>query len=170
MLVIRPETPEDSAAIRNVNEEAFGSSVEADLVEKLRSRQKYTLSLVATDGDKIIGHILFSPVTIGEGNTRLGALGLGPMAVLPSCQKRGIGSQLVRAGLKECRRLGHEIVVVLGHSDYYPRFGFMPAKPRGIACEFEVPDEAWMVLELRENALAGKSGTVKFQPEFQEAV
>lgn len=170
MLVIRPETPEDSAAIRNVNEEAFGSSVEADLVEKLRSRQKYTLSLVATDGDKIIGHILFSPVTIGEGNTSFGALGLGPMAVLPSYQKKGIGSQLVRAGLEECRRLGHKIVVVLGHSDYYPRFGFIPAKPRGIACELEVPDEAWMVLELRENALTGKSGTVKFQPEFHEVV
>jgi putative acetyltransferase len=92
------------------------------------------------------------------------------MAVLPSYQKKGIGSQLVRAGLEECRRLGHKIVVVLGHSDYYPRFGFIPAKPRGIACELEVPDEAWMVLELRENALTGKSGTVKFQPEFHEAV
>ena len=168
MLVIRPETPEDSAAIRSVNEEAFGSSSEADLVEKLRSRQAYTLSLVATDGDKVIGHILFSPVTIGSTDTSFGALGLGPMAVLPSYQRKGIGSQMVWAGLEECRRLGHEIIVVLGHPDYYPRFGFVLAKPKGIDCEFEVPEEAWMVLELREGALAGRSGTVKFQPEFHE--
>ena len=169
MLVFRPEAPEDSAAIRNVNEEAFGSSVEADLVEKLRSRQAYTISLVATDGDKVIGHILFSPVTIESGNTSFGALGLGPMAVLPSYQRKGVGSQLVRAGLQECKRLGHEIVVVLGHPDYYPRFGFVPAKPRGIECAFEVPDEAWMILELHEGALSGRSGVVKYQPEFNEA-
>ena len=169
MVVIRPETPQDSAAIRNVNEDAFGSSVEADLVEKLRSRQAYTISLVATDGDNVIGHIIFSPVTIESGNTSFGALGLGPMAVLSSYQRKGVGSQLVREGLQECRRLGHEIVVVLGHPDYYPRFGFIPAKPRGIECEFEVPDEAWMILELHEGALAGRSGVVKYQPEFNEA-
>ncbi len=169
MVAIRPETPQDSAAIRNVNEEAFGSSVEADLVEKLRSRQAYTISLVATDGDNVIGHIIFSPVTIESGNTSFGALGLGPMAVLSSYQRKGVGSQLVREGLQECRRLGHEIVVVLGHSDYYPRFGFIPAKPRGIECEFEVPDEAWMILELHEGALSGRSGVVKYQPEFNEA-
>ncbi len=168
MLVIRPETPEDSAAIRNVNEEAFGSSVEAGLVEKLRLRQTYALSLIVTIGGKVIGHILFSPVTIESGNTSFGALALGPMAILPSYQKKGVGSQLVRAGLQECKRLGHEIVVALGHPDYYPRFGFIPAKPRGIECEFEVPDEPWMILELHEGALAGRSGVVKYQPEFDE--
>ena len=169
MLVIRPETPEDSAAIRNVNEEAFGSSVEADLVEKLRSRQAYTISLVATDVDKVIGHILFSPVTIESGNTSFGALGLGPMATLPSYQKKGAGSQLVRAGLQECRRLGYEIVVVLGHAAYYPRFGFVPASTYGIKCEYDVPDEVFMALELRKGALSGRSGVVKYQPEFNEA-
>jgi len=169
LLVIRPETPEDSAAVCNINEEAFGSSIEADLVEKLRLRQAYTLSLVAADGDKVIGHILFSPVTIESGNTRFGALGLGPMAILPSYQRKGIGSQLVRVGLEECHRLGHEIVVVLGHPDYYPRFGFVMAKPKGIECEFEVPEEAWMILEMCEGALAGRSGVVKFQPEFKDA-
>ena len=168
MLTIRPETPEDSAAIRNVNQEAFGSSVEADLVEKLRSRQKHTLSLVATDGDKFIGHILFSPVTIESGNTSFEALGLGPMAILPSYQNKGAGSQLVRAGLQECKSLGYEIVVVLGHAAYYPRFGFTPASTYGIKSEYDVPDEVFMVLELRKGALSGRSGVVKYQPEFNE--
>jgi len=95
---------------------------------------------------------------------------LTPMAVLPAHQRKGIGSQLVRVGLEACHRLGHDIVVVLGHPSYYPRFGFVPAKQRGIDCEFEVPDEAWMVLELREGVLAGRSGTVKYRPEFQEGV
>ncbi|HUV56417.1 MAG TPA: N-acetyltransferase [Dehalococcoidales bacterium] len=168
MLVIRPETPEDSATIRNVNEAAFGSSIEADIVEKLRSRQAYALSLVATDGDLVIGHILFSPVTIESGNTSFGALGLGPMAILPSHQRKGVGSQLVRAGLQECRRLGHEIVVVLGHPDYYPRFGFAPASTYGISCEYGVPDEVFMALELGKGAFSGRSGIVKYQPEFNE--
>jgi putative acetyltransferase len=169
MLVIRPEPPEDSAAVRKVNEEAFGSSSEADLVEKLRSRQAYTHSLVATDGDKVMGHILFSPVTIDSRNTGFDALGLGPMAVLPSYQRKGAGSQLVRTGLQECKRLGHEIVVVLGHPDYYPRFGFVPASTHGIKCEYDVPNEVFMVLELRKGALSGRSGVVTYQPEFNEA-
>jgi putative acetyltransferase len=91
------------------------------------------------------------------------------MSVLPACQRKGIGSQLVRAGLEACRHLGHEVIVVLGHPDYYPRFGFIPAKPKDIDCEFEVPDEAWMILELKEGALAGRRGTVKFQTEFSQA-
>jgi len=168
LLVIRPETPEDSAAIRSVNAEAFGDSTEADLVEKLRSRQAYTLSLVATDGDKVIGHILFSPVTTESKDTSFSALGLGPMAVLPSHQRKGVGSQLIYAGLQECKRLGHEIVIVLGHPDYYPRFGFVPASRYGIKCEYDVPDEAFMVLELRPGALSGRSGVAKYQPEFNE--
>ena len=90
------------------------------------------------------------------------------MAIQPKYQRKGIGSQLARAGLEECRRLGHEIVVVLGHPNYYPRFGFTPSKPKGIDCEFEVPEAAFMILELREGALAGRRGTVKFQPEFHE--
>ena len=90
------------------------------------------------------------------------------MAVLPEQQRSGIGGQLIRAGLDECRNLGHEIVVVLGHAAYYPRFGFVPANPKGINCEFAVPEEVFMVLELREGALAGRGGVVKFQPEFSE--
>ena len=166
MLTIRRETPEDVAPIRYVNEQAFGQNGEAELVEKLRNRAVLTISLVAVRENKVVGHIAFSPVAIESKYSSFEA----PMAVLPAYQGKGIGSQLVQAGLEECRRLGHEIAVVLGHPDYYPRFGFIPAKARGIDCEFEAPDEAWMVLELQEGALTGKSGTVKFQSEFHEAV
>ena len=169
MLIIRQETPEDAAAIRHVNEEAFGQKEEAEIVEKLRRRGVLTISLVAVQDIKIVGHIAFTPVKVESEHSSFGAIALAPMAVLPAYQRKGIGPQLVRAGLEECRHLGHEIVVVLGHPDYYPRFGFIPAKPKGIDCEFQVPDEAWMILELEEGALAGRRGTVRFQPEFSEA-
>ena len=170
MLTIRQETPKDIDSIRYVNEQAFGQKEEAEIIDKLRKRDVVTLSLVAVQADQIVGHILFSPVSVESEYSSFEAITLAPMAVLPEYQRKGIGSQLVRVGLEECRRLGHEIVVVLGHPDYYPRFGFVPAKPKGISCEFEVPNEAWMVLELREGALAGRKGTVKFQPEFHEAM
>ena len=168
MLVIRPETPDDADAIRSVNEEAFGRSTEADIIAKLRSRQADTLSLIASDGDKIIGHILFSPVTIESIDTSFGALGLGTIAVLPSHQRKGVGSQLISAGLQECRRLGHKLVIVIGHPNYYPRFGFVPASKHSIKCEYDVPDEAFMELELSPGALSGRSAVVKYQPEFNE--
>ncbi len=166
MVAIRREIPEDIDYIRYVNEQAFGQKEEAEIVDKLRNRSAVTLSLVAVQGDQIVGHILFSPVTIESERASFEAIALAPMAVLPTYQRKGIGSQLVRAGLEECRRLGHEIVVVLGHAECYPRFGFVLAKPKGIDCEFEAPEEAWMILELLEGALAGRRGTVKFQPEF----
>ena len=169
MLIIRLEKPEDKAAIRHVNEEAFGQKEEAEIIEKLRNRGVLTLSLVAVQDDRTVGHIAFSPVKVESERSSFEAIALAPMAVLPAYQRKGIGSQLVRSGIKGCQHLGHEIIVVLGHPNYYPRFGFVPAKPKGIKCEFEVPDEAWMILELREGALAGRQGTVSFQPEFKEA-
>ncbi|MFC1938089.1 GNAT family N-acetyltransferase [Chloroflexota bacterium] len=168
MLAIRLETPEDVDSIRYVNKQAFGQNEEAELVEKLRNRAALILSLVAVQNNAVVGHIAFSQVVIESENSSFEAIALTPMSVLPAYQSKGIGSQLVRAGLEECRRLGHEIVVILGHPDYYPRFGFIPAKTRGIDCEFEAPDEAWMVLELREGALAGRGGIVQFQPEFKD--
>jgi len=169
LLIIRPETPEDKASIRHVNKEAFGQEEEAGIIEKLRNRGVLTISLVAVQDDRTVGHIAFSPVKVESERSSFEAIALAPMAVLPAYQRKGIGSQLVRSGIKECQHLGHEIIVVLGHPNYYPRFGFVPAKPKGIKCEFEVPDEAWMILELREGALAGRQGTVSFQPEFKEA-
>lgn len=168
MVEIRPETPWDVDSIRRVIELAFGQIEEAAIVDKLRQRGALTLSLVATRDNEVVGHIAFSPVAIESQGSSFEAIALGPMAVLSTHQRQGIGSALVRAGLEECRRLGQEIVVVLGHPNYYPRFGFIPARARGIDCEFEVPDEAWMVLELKEGGLVGKRGTVHYRPEFGE--
>ncbi len=167
-VTVRPETPEDIESIRDVNDRAFGQKDEAEIVDRLRKRGAITVSLVAVAGGRVVGHILFSPVSIESAGTSHQITVLAPMAVLPPYQRKGIGSQLVRAGLEECRRLGREVVVVLGHPEYYPRFGFVPAGAKGIDCEFEVPEEAWMVLELGEGALAGRLGTVKFPPEFRE--
>ncbi len=169
MLTIRPETPEDIDSIGYVNEQAFGQENESELIEKLRNRGVLTISLVALQDGEIAGHIAFSPVVIESGLSSFEAIALAPMAVLPAYQRQGIGGQLVRAGLEECRRLGHGIIVLVGHPDYYPRFGFVPARPKDTECELEVPEEAWMILELREGALAGRRGTVRFQPEFKEA-
>ena len=169
MLTIRPETPEDQASIHYVNQEAFGRNQEADLVDKLRERGVLTVSLVAVQEAAVVGHIAFSPVEIASEKSSFGALALAPMAVLPIHENKGIGSQLVTAGLQECLRLGHEITVVVGHPNYYPRFGFVRAYAKGIECEFGVPDEAWMIAELKQGALAGRQGKVRFQPEFREA-
>ena len=170
MLTIRPETPKDRASIHYVNQEAFGRNQEADLVDKLRKRGVLTISIVAVREIAIVGHIAFSPVEIASEESSFGALTLAPVAVLPSHQNKGIGSQLVTAGLEECRRLGHEIVVLAGHPNYYPRFGFVPAYAKGIECEFEGPDEAWMIAELKQGALAGRQGKVKCQSEFRDAM
>jgi len=166
--VIRPEQPEDIESIRNINKEAFGRENESKLVDKLRSRGVLTISLVAVQDGEVVGHIAFSPVVVEPETSGFMAITLGPIAVLPAHQRKGIGLQLVRAGLEECQRLGHEIVFLVGHPDYYPRFGFVPARPKGVDCEFEVPEDAWMILELRKGALAGRRGIAKFEPEFKE--
>ena len=162
--------PEDQASLHYVNREAFGRIQEADLVDKLRKRGVLAISLVAVLNTAIAGHIAFSPVEIASEESSFGALTIAPVAVLPAHQNKGIGSQLVRVGLKECQRIGQDIVVLAGHPNYYPRFGFVQAYAKGIECEFEVPDEAWMIAELKQGALAGRQGKVRFQPEFREAM
>jgi putative acetyltransferase len=163
---IRDEIPEDYRAVHQVNEQAFGRPEEADLVDALRKSHQPHISLVAEVEGRIVGHIFFSTVQIESEASATAALGLAPMAVLPKFQNQGIGSALVRRGLEECRSIGHEVVVVLGHPEYYPRFGFVPAKQKGLSCEYSVPDEVFMALELREGALSGRKGLVKYGPEF----
>lgn len=169
---IRPETAADHGEIRKANKKAFGGKSESKLVDAVRESDFFVpeLSLVADAGGKVVGHILFTPVSIVEGEKEFPALALAPMCVLPEFQNKGIGSLLVRRGLEECARLGHKLVVVLGHPGYYPRFGFVPAGERGLKLPFEAPAEAFMVLELAPGALAGVSGTVEYPEPFHEVI
>jgi putative acetyltransferase len=166
MIAVRTEKTEDHKSVRRVNELAFGRRNEADLVDALRANARPYVSSVAVIDEQVVGHILFSPVSVESEGSAFTAMGLAPMAVLPECQNQGIGSRLVREGLKECERLGEDIVVVLGHPNYYPRFGFMPASLKGLRSEYDVPDEVFMVLELSEGALGGRRGLVKYHSEF----
>lgn len=165
MLTIRAETAADIPAVRRVNELAFGRPNEAALVDRLRAAARPHISLVAVRAAQVVGHIFFSPVTLEAEDAACAILGLAPLAVVPEYQRQGIGAQLVRAGLSACRRLGCAVVVVLGHPEYYPRFGFVPASRKGLRCEYPVPDEVFMVAELTPNALSGR-GLVRYRPEF----
>ena len=166
MVVIHPETPANRPAVRHVNELAFCQPNEADLVDMLRSGRHMVLSLVAEFDDAVIGHILFTHVNVESAEACWSAVGLGPMAVLPEHQRHGVGSQLVREGLKRCRHAGYLVVFVVGHPEYYPRFGFVPAPPQGITSPWPVPDDAFMLAELEPGALKGRQGVLKFAPAF----
>ena len=165
---IRRENPSDIASIHEVNTLAFEGPAEAELVDRLRDNGGLVLSLVAEEESRVIGHIAFSPVRISSGSSETPASGLAPMAVRPEFQGSGVGSQLVRRGLEILREDGHEIVVVLGHPAYYPRFGFEQSDRYAVACEFSPPAEAFMVSALREGALEGVRGTACYRPEFSE--
>jgi len=166
MILIRPEAPRDSAGVRRVNEQAFGQPAEADLVDALRPTAQTALSLVAELDGQVVGHILFTRVQLDSGESESTALALGPMAVLPEHQRRGVGSRLVQEGLEQCKHLGHDVVFVLGHPAYYPRFGFEPAPPKGITCAWDVPPEVFMVAELQPGALRSRRGLVRYAQEF----
>lgn len=163
--VIRSERPDDRDTVRALNERAFGGREEADIVEALHRANAAVVALVAEVGAVLVGHILFSPVTVEHSDTPP-LVGLAPMAVTPGYQKQGIGTVLVREGLARCRTAGVEGVVVLGHADYYPRFGFVPAQQFGLRCEYDVPADAFMALELTQGALRGVSGLVRYHSAF----
>ncbi len=163
---IRKEIDSDIEKIWKVNTEAFETEAEAHLVNALRSSGIPYISLVAEEDEEIVGHILFTPVELIGDNSGIKLMGLAPMAVLPGLQKKGIGSQLVKAGLEHCLTQGYDAVVVLGHPEYYPRFGFLPSVKYGINSEYEVPDEAFMIIELKMGVLNGKEGTIKYNVAF----
>jgi putative acetyltransferase len=170
MISIHRERLEDMAAIRTVNEAAFGQSTEADIVDALRDACPELLSLVAESADEIVGHILFSPATVHGGSQTRHGMGLAPMAVLPKYQRQRIGSKLVEAGLEILREKGCSFIIVLGHPEFYPRFGFVPASRHGLHCQWEgVPDEVFMVLILDELSMAGATGVAHYREEFDAA-
>ena len=167
-MTIHPEQPEDVAAIRQVVTAAFGQAAEANLVDKLRTHGKAVISLVAEVDGQIVGHILFSEVTVETNPCNVKLSGLAPLAVAPDRQRRGVGAQLTRTGLAACRAAGYDAAFVLGHPEYYPRFGFVPASRFGLTSEYEVRDEVFMALELTEGGLADVQGLARYQAEFNE--
>jgi len=168
MVIIRQERQEDIASIHQVNARAFSSIGEAHLVDKLRSRHQIILSLVAIEDEQIVGHILFTPVTLSGNEKEYTGVGIGPLAVLPKFQKQGIGTLLVKTGLEQCQQKGYEFVVVLGDPGYYSRFGFVSTSRYHILCEYDVPVAAFMAIALQEGALKKRPGVVKYQPEFND--
>ncbi|MFC1692962.1 GNAT family N-acetyltransferase [Candidatus Latescibacterota bacterium] len=170
MIKIREEQKQDIQTIHDLNLQAFGQPQESDIVDKLRDNCNDLISLVAIMDDQVVGHILFSPATIeNEGQAVLG-MGLAPMAVLPEYQNQGIGSELIRSGIKRLAIRGCPFAIVLGHSNYYPRFGFVSSSRFGIKCEWEVPDEVFMILVLNKPEMAGVSGVARYRPEFANAI
>jgi putative acetyltransferase len=163
---IRAERTDDIDDIRQVNLRAFETATEADLVDALREQARPIVSLVAEDDGAVVGHILFSPVTLSS-DPDLRIMGLAPMAVAPDRQRQGVGSALARAGIAACLEHGYEAVIVLGHPEYYPRFGFVPASRFGLRSEYDVPDNVFMSMELRPRALQGlRPGTIRYHAAF----
>ncbi len=164
---IRTETEDDRTAVFEVNAAAFPTAAEARLVDALRESAEKYVSLVALKNLAVVGHIMFSPVSI-KPYDELRLMGLAPMAVSPSLQRDGIGTELVKAGLQRCRDLGVGAIAVLGHPEYYPRFGFMPASQWRIKSEYDVPEEVFMMMELSPGYLERYPGTVRYNPVFAD--
>jgi putative acetyltransferase len=171
MVSIRQEQPGDIAGVHAINEAAFGQSAEAAIVDSIRSACPDVVSLVAVDAGRIVGHIFFSPVFVSTAGGVVQGMGLAPMAVLPERQRQGIGSLLIQAGIDAMRERRCPFVIVLGHPEYYPRFGFVPASQHGLSCQWDgVSEEAFMVLVLDGDTMSSVSGVAKYRDEFDQAM
>lgn len=169
MIEIRKEEPKDRDAVHNLNLAAFDNGPEAVLVDKLRASCKDYLAFVAVEDGTVVGHVLFTPATV-DGSSVVG-MGLAPLAVTPSHQRKGFGSRLVRYGLEYLRQSGCPFVIVLGHPEYYPRFGFELASKYRLLCQWEgVPDEAFMVVVADDSALPKAGGVARYRGEFDDAM
>lgn len=167
-ICIIEESVTDQDGIRSVNIAAFGKEGEADVVDQLRKSCSSFVSIVAKMGEEVIGHILFTPARlIQDQDWSIEGMGLAPLAVLPEFQSHGVGSQLCREGLKHVKSAGSPFVVVLGDPIFYQRFGFKPASDYGIRCAYkDVPEEYFMIKNLKPKVMAGAKGVVYYQQEF----
>ena len=164
---IRKERPEDREQVFAVHAAAFETPTEAQLVDAVRDAVEPVISLVAVRAKQVVGHVLFTPVTVAGGLDKGRAMGLAPLAVHPEFQRQGIGSRLARAGLDACRNIKRDVVFVLGHPEYYPRFGFEPASEYGL--RFNGAElRSFLVTGLRRRSLEGLSGNVRYHPLFDE--
>ena len=171
MIIIRRESSRDIEGIHQINEQAFGQSREATIVDKLRAHCNNILSLVALQDDKLVGHVLFTPATIEGPQGRLQGMGLAPMAVLPAHQRQGIGSAMVREGIRLLKDAGCAFIIVLGHPEYYPRFGFIPASRFHIKSQWEgVPNDEFMILWLQALSSHVVSSIAQYRDEFNDAI
>lgn len=174
-MIIRQEQVQDYEKVFKVVEAAFKNVKYSDqsepfLVNRLRQSDAFIpeLSLVAIIDDKIVGHILLTKITIKDTENSFPSLALAPVSVLPKYQGQGIGSQLINAAHKKAKALGHQSIILLGHENYYPRFGYRPTAGFDINLPFEAPKENCMAIELIENALQNVSGTVVYPKAFFE--
>ncbi len=171
MINIRVESTEDIPQVRTLHERAFAQPGEANVVDKLRENCPDYLALAGEEDGHIVGHFLFTEAVITATDRMIIGMGSAPMAVMPERQKQGIGSSLVEQGLAILRERGCPFVIVLGHPEYYPRFGFERASKHALSSQWEgVPDEAFMVLVMDQGALEGVSGVAKYRDEFDEAM
>jgi len=169
-IIVETETEDDYEQITRLHIAAFNGDAEAKLVEKLRKMPIYVsnLSLVAKYENRIIGHVLLYPIKINNGKEKNNSLALAPISVLPKFQHKGVGGRLIKKGVEEAQKLGFKSIIVVGHSEYYPRFGFKKASKYGISAPFDVPDTAFLAIELEKNGLKNCGGIVEYPREFME--
>ncbi len=171
MIKVREENKNDIEAIRAVNDRAFNQPQEGMVIEKLRNSGCDILSLVAVKDNEIAGHILFSPVVLDDHPGGTGGMGLAPMAVMQEFQGQGIGSMLVREGIKRLKERSVPFIIVLGHEQYYPRFGFEPASKYGIKCQWDgIPGAVFMIMILDRHRMKNVKGVARYRDEFNEAM
>ncbi|WP_394698656.1 GNAT family N-acetyltransferase [uncultured Draconibacterium sp.] len=171
MVTIRKENKKDFIAIKALNNKAFGQTEEGIIIDRIRNSDAETLSLVAEMDNKIVGHIFYSSAEIVWNNQVIKGMGLAPMAVLPGYQKQGIGKRLIHESLYLLIHKKLSFIIVLGHKDYYPKFGFETASKHGIKCQWNgVPDEVFMVMILDKEKMKGVKGTAKYCDEWDDAM
>ena len=163
---IRAEKKADIDGIWQVNADAFATTEEAELVNALRDSGVPYISLIYEKNSKLVGHILFTAVELVADTSGLKLMGLAPMAVSPKLQRSGIGTSLIKSGIQQCIDHGYDAIVVLGHPNYYPKFGFVPSVQYAITTEYDVAEDVFMALEIKAGALTGKKGTIKYHPVF----